>query len=135
MGVTTKLYYKGIQVGQDVSSDQITLSYSSARQRFEYGSSQDPVDEVVSEVDSAYTATDGRLVVDIDDGIQWAFKGPNVEVSNTNMVGRLRIAIVGDHRVFDAFYPSTSQTGYRVSWLLTDALAPAVTLKVVVRRV
>lgn len=134
MGVTTKLYYDGTQVGQDIFSDQLMLKYSSARRRFEYGSSQDPVDEVISEVDSDYTTTDGRLVVDIDDGTQWAFKGSNVEVSNTSLVGRLRIAIVGDHRVFDAFYSATSQTG-RVSWLLTDALAPSVSLKVVVRRV
>lgn len=140
MGVTTKLYYHNsngtkTQVGQDINSDQVTITYSSSRQRFEHGAGQDPVDEVVSEVDSSYTTTDGRLVVDVDDGIQWAFKGSNVEVSNTSFVARLRIAIIGDHRVFDVFYPATSQAGYRATWGLTDAFAPPVKLTVVVRRV
>lgn len=134
MGVTTKLYFQGTQVGSTINDAQVAIRFSSGNNRFEYGAGNDPVDEVVSEADSSYTAST-RLLVDIDDGMSWGFKGPNVQVSNTSLEAMLRFDVNGDHRVFYAFYPATTQVGYRASWTLTNSLEPPVPLKVVVRRV
>lgn len=134
MGVTTKLYYQGNQVGSTINDAQVTLTYSSGNERFEYGTGHDPVDEVMSEADASYTASD-RLLVDVDDGMNWGFKGTNVQVSHTSFEAMLRFDQAGDHRIFYAFYPATGQVGYRASWVLTNSLAPPVPLKVVVRRV